>query len=39
MTWTTQSIPAIGLLGYIRICQLVLKDQITGRTGVSDESP
>jgi len=29
MAWITQSILAIRLLGYIRICQLVLKNQIT----------
>jgi hypothetical protein len=35
MTWTTQSILAIRLLGYIRICQLVLKNQITWPKPVS----
>ena len=38
MAWIAQSILAVRLLGYIRICQLVLKDQITWPKPVSPMS-
>jgi hypothetical protein len=39
MAWITQSSLAIRLFGYIRMCQLVLKDQITWPNPVSPMSP
>jgi hypothetical protein len=38
MAWIARSILAVRLLGYIRMCQLVLKDQIIWPNPVSPMS-